>query len=159
MDLVRTSNAATSQGAGSAGAPGHEVSEDQTVYVRTDDDLDNVTVATVGPGGQPGLHLTTITVAVPAPLSPNELLQQQHVVAAAAGGASVALPTVPAPPETAVRWKYEQSKPEKQLSSATGSSLVSFLLVFYYTTRASYIIAKSAKFPFENNYFRTKDKH
>ena len=150
MDLVRTSNAATSQGAGSAGAPGHEVSEDQTVYVRTDDDLDNVTVATVGPGGQPGLHLTTITVAVPAPLSPNELLQQQHVVAAAAGGASVALPTVPAPPETAVRWKYEQSKPEKQLSSATGSSLVSFLL---FILHMSALFAKNEKILHENNHF------
>ena len=123
MDLVRSNNAAAQVAAQGAGGAGGQEAQEETVYVETAEDLANVTVASVG--GQPGLHLTTITVAVPAPLSPNELLQQQHVVAA--GGTSVALPTVPAPPETAVRWKYEQSKPDKQLSSATGSSLVSFL--------------------------------
>ena len=121
MDLVRSSGgpsgpASAQPNPNNGGQDGP--TEAETVYVETAEDL--ATVATVGTG----LHLTTITVAVPAPLSPNELLQQGHVVAS--GGQTVALPTVPEPPTTAVRWKYEQSKPEKQLSSATGSSLVSY---------------------------------
>ena len=124
MDLVRSSGgpsgtAAAQPNPNNGGQDGPNGPEAETVYVETAEDL--ATVATVGAG----LHLTTITVAVPAPLSPNELLQQGHVVAS--GGTTVALPTVPEPPTTAVRWKYEQSKPEKQLSSATGSSLVSYI--------------------------------
>ena len=123
MDLVRSSGgpsgtAAAQPNPNNGGQDGPNGPEAETVYVETAEDL--ATVATVGAG----LHLTTITVAVPAPLSPNELLQQGHVVAS--GGTTVALPTVPEPPTTAVRWKYEQSKPEKQLNSATGSSLVSY---------------------------------
>lgn len=106
MDLVRVANA----GSGS-GQDGEE-----TVFVEaTEADLNN--------GGQHGgLQLTTITVAVPASLSPSDL---HHVVT----GTQVSLPTVPAPQETAVRWKYEQSKHEKQLSHQTGTSLVSFFFI------------------------------
>ncbi len=87
-----------------------------------------------GPGGGGGLQLTTITVAVPAPLSPSDVLQQHVVttvqqqpgivggVANAPGG--VTLPTVPAPQEAAVRWKYEQSKQDKHMVHPAGSSLV-----------------------------------
>lgn len=97
---------------------------EEAVYVETAEDLANVTVAPVGvgPGGAP-LHLTTITVAVPGALSPSDVLQQ-HVVTTAPH--QVALPTVPAPQETAVRWKYEQNKQEKNVAQ-TGSSLVSVI--------------------------------
>ena len=136
MDLVRASpaNAAGGQPTGPTGNPQDPHDSDETVYVEaaTAEDLANVTVASVGAGGggagggQPGgLHLTTITVAVPAPLSPSDVLQQ-HVVTS--GPPQVALPTVPAPQET-VRWKYEQNKAEKPLTShSTGSSLVSYFL-------------------------------
>ena len=104
---------------------------------------------------QSGIQLTTITVAVPAPLSPSDPALLQAAANAAAAGTShlppavlphlspshpppplqsttaalvgtpttVALPTVPAPQETALKWKYEQSK-DKTSSSAGGSSLV-----------------------------------
>ena len=128
MDLVRASPAA---GQPTATGPQDPQDSEETVYVEaaTAEDLANVTVASVGgsaggqqqPGG--GLHLTTITVAVPAPLSPSDVLQQ-HVVTS--GPPQVALPTVPAPQEAAVRWKYEHNKAEKPLTShTTGSSLVS----------------------------------
>merc|ERR1712228_446635 len=109
---------------------GHQ--EQQTVYVETAEDLANVTVASVGQGG--GLiPLTTITVAVPpgTPLSPSDVLQQVqhagHVVTTVPGG-HVTLPTVPAPQETAVRWKYEQNKQDSKHINThqTGSSLDEF---------------------------------
>ena len=121
MDLARdsaVSAAAQAAAAAAAAASGHQ--DEETVYVEAPEDLANVTVASVA--GQPGLHLTTITVAVPHPLSPSEVLQQ-HVVTS--GSPQVTLPTVPAPQETAVRWKYEQNKSEKSLSHPSGSSLVS----------------------------------
>ena len=123
MDLARDSavTAAAQAAAAAAAAGGHPPGDpEETVYVEAPEDLANVTVASVA--GQPGLHLTTITVAVPHPLSPSEVLQQ-HVVTS--GSPQVTLPTVPAPQETAVRWKYEQNKSEKTLSHPSGSSLVS----------------------------------
>lgn len=119
MDLVRASpGAAQNEPGASAGDPNEE-----TVYVEaaTAEDLANVIAVTSGGGP---LHLTTITVAVPAPLSPSDVLQQ-HVVTSAPH--QVTLPTVPAPQETAVRWKYEQNKQDKHTinSHQTGSSLVS----------------------------------
>ena len=123
MDLARDSAVtAAAQAAAAAAASGHQ--DEETVYVEAPEDLANVTVASVA--GQPGLHLTTITVAVPHPLSPSEVLQQ-HVVTS--GSPQVTLPTVPAPQETAVRWKYEQNKSEKSLSHPSGSSLVSQIRV------------------------------
>ena len=102
-----------------------------------------------------GLQLTTITVAVPAPLSPNDpaflaaaaaanqttpppsvVASSGSLVTAAAPPppTTVALPTVPAPQESTFKWKYEQNK-EKSVSSSvanaassssgTGTSLVS----------------------------------
>lgn len=78
-----------------------------------------------------GLQLTTITVAVPGPLSPNDPVLLQ--AAAAAAGTTVSLPTHPLPPtvsvslptmpalqESTLKWKYEQNKDNK-----TSSSLVS----------------------------------
>ena len=109
---------------------------------------------------QSGIQLTTITVAVPAPLSPTDPALLQAAANAAAAGTShlppavlphlsptqqpppppplqssappplvgtpttVALPTVPAPQETALKWKYEQSKDKASSSSTGGSSLV-----------------------------------
>ena len=110
---------------------------------------------------QSGIQLTTITVAVPAPLSPSDPALLQAAANAAAAGTShlppavlphlsptqpppppppplqssappalvgtpttVALPTVPAPQETALKWKYEQSKDKASSSSTGGSSLV-----------------------------------
>ena len=123
MDLARDSAVtAAAQAAAAAAASGHQA--EAPVYVEAPEDLANVTVASVA--GQPGLHLTTITVAVPHPLSPSEVLQQ-HVVTS--GSPQVTLPTVPAPQETAVRWKYEQNKSEKSLSHPSGSSLVSQIRV------------------------------
>ena len=130
MDLVRASAGGQGPGTGPVGhepgGPGQDPAE-ETVYVETAEDLANVTVASVGQGGGP-LHLTTITVAVPAPLSPSDVLQHAgHVVTTAPG--HVTLPTVPviAPPETAVRWKYEQNKQDSKHMNThqTGSSLVS----------------------------------
>ena len=140
MDLVRVSPGHGQGGNGPVGGgpePGDPVGHDggqhpgeETVYVETAEDLANVTVASVGQGG--GLiPLTTITVAVPPgtpmPLSPSDVLHHAgHVVTTAPG--HVTLPTVPAPQETAVRWKYEQNKQDsKQHISThqTGSSLVS----------------------------------
>ena len=132
MDLVRASPGV--QGAApptpNEGGPDH--GDHETVYVETAEDLASVAVGPGGQGGPPGagpLHLTTITVAVPAPLSPSDVLQP-HVVTTGAGVPQVTLPTVPAPQETAVRWKYEQNKPDKNISThQTGSSLVSFLIL------------------------------
>ena len=106
---------------------------------------------------QSGIQLTTITVAVPAPLSPTDPALLQAAANAAAAGTShlptavlpqlsptqppplqptsaaivgtpttVALPTVPAPQETALKWKYEQSKDKAAAAAAAsgGSSLV-----------------------------------
>ena len=121
MDLARDSAVtAAAAAAAAAAASGHQPQDEETVYVEAPEDLANVTVASVA--GQPGLHLTTITVAVPHPLSPSEVLQQ-HVVTS--GSPQVTLPSVPAPQEAAVRWKYEQNKSEKTLSHPSGSSLVS----------------------------------
>lgn len=119
MDLVRAS-----PGHSEAGHAGQDSQDQETVYVEaaSAEDLANVTVASVGGP----LHLTTITVAVPAPLSPSDVLQQ-HVVTSVPH--QVTLPTVPAPQETAVKWKYEHSKAEKHVSQThggnSGSSLVS----------------------------------
>ena len=64
MDLARDSAVtAAAQAAAAAAASGHQ--DEETVYVEAPEDLANVTVASVA--GQPGLHLTTITVAVPHP--------------------------------------------------------------------------------------------
>ncbi|XP_059098962.1 uncharacterized protein LOC131893057 isoform X2 [Tigriopus californicus] len=75
-----------------------------------------------------GLQLTTITVAVPGPLSPNDPVLLQ--AAAAAAGPTVSLPTHPLPPtvsvslptmpalqESTLKWKYEQNKDNKTSSS------------------------------------------
>ena len=106
---------------------------------------------------QSGIQLTTITVAVPAPLSPSDPALLQAAANAAAAGTShlppavlpqlspthqppppplhstaaaaaivpttVALPTVPAPQETALKWKYEKDK-NASSAAAGGSSLV-----------------------------------
>ena len=90
-----------------------------TVYVDSSD-----LASVVSSCGSAGLQLTTITVAVPAPLSPND---PAFLAAAAAAGSlnppptAVALPTVPAPQQecSTLKWKYEQNNKEK-----TGTSLV-----------------------------------
>ena len=117
--------------------PGQHDLSTTAVYVDANGDL----VA------QSGIQLTTITVAVPAPLSPSDPALLQAAANAAAAGTShlppavlphlspshlpppplhstttVALPTVPAPQETALKWKYEQSK--DKTSTTGGSSLV-----------------------------------
>ena len=89
------------------------------IYVEsTPGDLSSVVVSSGNPAA--GLQLTTITVAVPAPLSPTD---PAFLAAHAAANQpppppTVALPQVPAPQECTFKWKYEQNK-EK-----TGSSLV-----------------------------------
>ena len=134
MDLVRASPGVQGGGVPEPGDPGQDQGpEGETVYIQeTAEDLANVTVASVGQGG--GLiPLTTITVAVPpgTPLSPSDVLQQVqhagHVVTTTPGGGHVTLPTVPAPQETAVRWKYEQNKQDSKHINThqSGSSLVS----------------------------------
>ena len=131
--------------------------DQQTVYVETAEDLCNVSVASVGQGG--GLiPLTTITVAVPPgtpmPLSPSDVLQHAgHVITSA--HSHVTLPTVPAPQETAVRWKYEQNKQDSKHINThqTGSSLVSEFIFFYkpgenlkkYSSDGSYFRAQNEK--------------
>ena len=120
-----------------------------TVYVETDEDMSTAAV-TCGPHG--GLQLTTITVAVPAPLSPSDPTAVLQAVAAAAAAAgpqhhhhqqqqqhqqhhhhhqqqqhhhhppTITLPTVPAPQET-LKWKFEQTKEAKN-NNGGGSSLV-----------------------------------
>ncbi len=120
MDLVRTASAPP-PGTPDQVNQNEQEQEQQTVYVEAaPEDLANVTVAS-GVGGGP-IHLTTITVAVPEPLSPSDVLQQ-HVVTSAPH--QVTLPTVPAPQETAtaVRWKYD--KQDKNIQNhQTGTSLV-----------------------------------
>ncbi len=119
-----------------------------TVYVETDEDM-TTSAVTCGPHG--GLQLTTITVAVPAPLSPSDPTAVLQAVAAAAAAAgpqhhhhhhqqqqqqqqhhhqqhqqhqpTITLPTVPAPQET-LKWKFDQTKESK----GGGSSLVRFAL-------------------------------
>jgi len=136
MDLVRVSPGVGQGGGheapgGDPGGQDHDGHQDhQTVYVETAEDLCNVSVASVGQGG--GLiPLTTITVAVPPgtplPLSPSDVLQHAgHVITSA--HSHVTLPTVPAPQETAVRWKYEQNKQDSKHINThqTGSSLDEF---------------------------------
>ena len=87
--------------------------------------------------------MTTITVAVPAPLSPND---PAFLAAAAAANQStpppptsggslppsvaslppppttIALPTVPAPQEATFKWKYEQNKDKASSSGNNHSS-------------------------------------
>jgi len=110
-----------------------------TVYVETDEEMG--TAVTCGPHG--GLQLTTITVAVPAPLSPSDPTAVLQAVAAAAAAAgpqhhqqqhhhqhhqqqhqqqqpTINLPTVPAPQES-LKWKFDHSKDNK---TSGGSSLV-----------------------------------
>lgn len=70
-------------------------------------------------GGAGGLQLTTITVAVPAPLSPTDPALLAAAAAANQPPPMVTLPTVPAPQESAFKWKYEQNK-----EKASGTSLV-----------------------------------
>ena len=91
-----------------------------TVYVDPSD-LASVVSSCAGTGG---LQLTTITVAVPGPLSPSD---PAFLAAAAAGSlnpppTAVSLPTVPAPQEqcNTLKWKYEQQNSKDK----SGSSLV-----------------------------------
>ena len=133
--------------------PSHVVRSNHTpttVYVETDEEM-----STCGSHG--GLQLTTITVAVPAPLSPSDPTAVLQAVAAAAGGPhhhqqlqhhhhqqqqhhhhlqqqqqhppTITLPTVPAPQET-LKWKFEQTKEVKG-----GTSLVSFHDFFKFSFR------------------------
>ena len=107
-----------------------------TVYVEADEDMSSAAV-TCGPHG--GLQLTTITVAVPAPLSPSDPTAVLQAVAAAAAAAgpqhhhhhqhhhqqhhhqpTITLPSVPAPQET-LKWKFD---PPKDNKNNCGSSLV-----------------------------------
>ena len=101
--------------------------------------------ASIAPGSpnSAGLQLTTITVAVPAPLSPNDPAFLAAAAAAnqstppppAAGGSiapsavaslppptTIALPTVPAPQETTFKWKYEQNKDKASSGGATSNN-------------------------------------
>ena len=111
-----------------------------TVYVEADDEDMSSAVVTCGPHG--GLQLTTITVAVPAPLSPSDPTAVLQAVAAAAAAAgpqhqhhhhqqhqqqhhqhhppTITLPSVPAPQET-LKWKFD---PPKDNKNTGGSSLV-----------------------------------
>jgi len=75
--------------------------------------------------------LTTITVAVPAPLSPTAVLQ----AVAAAGPhhhhpATITLPSVPAPQES-LKWKFEQSK---DVAKNSGGALVRYILYFIHSS-------------------------
>ena len=148
----------TTQAGGGGHLNHHAISASPPLQPGQQQDLSTTAVYVDANGdlvAQSGIQLTTITVAVPAPLSPSDPALLQAAANAAAAGTShlppavlphlspsqpppappplqstivgtpttVALPTVPAPQETALKWKYEQSK-DKTSSSAGGSSLV-----------------------------------
>ena len=98
-------------------------------------DLVAAVQTTGGPGqSQGGIQLTTITVAVPGPLSPSD--PEFQAAAAAANQPlppalnpppSVALPTVPAPQECNFKWKYEQNKEKSGTSLVSNPSLLNLI--------------------------------
>ena len=112
----------TTSGLGGQG----DSSNQSTVYVEAADPVGGG-VGNV-PGTAGGLQLTTITVAVPAPLSPSDpaLLHAVNMPQLPTVPTAVALPTVPVATaasnqDCTFKWKYEQNKNDKTNSGGGGS--------------------------------------